>query len=98
MKNEELIIQAIKELNENMLNGFNEMDKKFEEIDKRFEGVDMRFEAIDKRFEGIDKRFDRIEERLERIENEQKNFRKDISFLSEKIGEHDLILNRITSQ
>jgi chromosome segregation ATPase len=42
-----------KELREDMLARFEQMDKRFEQVDKRFEQMreDMRFEQVDKRFE-----------------------------------------------
>lgn len=74
MKSEEFIIQAIRELNENMEKGFREMRKEMND------------------------RFEEVNKRLERIEKEQRDFRQDISFLSKKIGEHELVLNRVTGQ
>lgn len=77
MKSEEFIIQAMKELNENMNLGFNKMNNRFNEMNNRM---------------------DRVEERLERIESEIKNHGKDINFLSKKMGEHEIVLNRLTGQ
>ena len=51
----------IKLLIELIKNNQEQMNKRFEQVDKRFEQVDKRFEQMDKRFEQVDKRFDFIQ-------------------------------------
>lgn len=61
-KQSEQILQAIKELNDQMNEGFRKVDQRFEEVDRRFE-------AMDKRFDKMDQRFDNMETRQQKMQN-----------------------------
>lgn len=54
----EMVLQAIKELAEQLTNHSEETNKRFEQIDKWFEQIDRRFGQIDERFEQIDQQFE----------------------------------------
>ncbi|GGJ91222.1 hypothetical protein GCM10007063_12280 [Lentibacillus kapialis] len=62
------ILQAIKELHDQMNVGFAKIDKRFEEVDKRFEKIDKRFEEVDRKFEEVDKRFDAMDEKMNKLQ------------------------------
>src|SRR5699024_806739 len=89
----EQILQAIKELNDQMNDGFRKVDKRFEEVDKRFKQIDKRFEEVDKRFEQIDKRFDEIDKRFDNVEARQEKMQNgfDILVKREMDNEADIV-------
>ncbi|WP_272445662.1 hypothetical protein [Aquibacillus salsiterrae] len=85
------ILQAIRELNDNMNRKFKQVDAKFEQIDERFEQIDRRFEQIDRRFEQIENRLDNIEHRLGSVE-------KNTSFLYTEVGKNSLKIKQLSGQ
>ncbi|MBV6492337.1 MAG: hypothetical protein LDLANPLL_00330 [Turneriella sp.] len=67
----------LREVIQEMRNGFALMEKRFEAMDKRFEDMqsymDKRFEAVDKRFEDMqsymDRRFEAVDKRFEDMQS-----------------------------
>ena len=47
-----------------MIQGFEQINRRFEQVDKRFEQVDKRFEQIDRRFEQMENRFQGVDGRF----------------------------------
>ena len=54
------------EFRDQMVQGFEQINRRFEQVDKRFEQIDRRFEQIERRFEGIDGRFAGQDEKIDR--------------------------------
>src|SRR5699024_9713116 len=86
------IMQAIKELHEQMNDGFVKIDKRFEEVDKRFEEVDKRFDLMHQemntRFDEIDKRFDEMNETAYKLKDS-------MDLLAKKNFENETEIHRI---
>ena len=66
--NVELELKNQRDLIEKIL---HQIDKRFEQVDKRFEQVDKRFEQVDKRFEELredmNRRFEQMDKRFEEL-------------------------------
>ena len=67
--NVELELKNQRDLIEKIL---HQIDKRFEQVDKRFEQVDKRFEQVDKRFEELredmNRRFEQVDKRFEQVD------------------------------
>ncbi|TCL48452.1 hypothetical protein EDD69_10982 [Thermolongibacillus altinsuensis] len=68
----EMILQAIKELADQLKNHTEGTNKRFEQIDQRFEQIDQRFEQIDQRFEQIEQKIEQMNKQLTDVANGQK--------------------------
>src|SRR5699024_585484 len=92
-RHSEKILQAIKELNDQMNDRIREVNKRFDAVDKRFKQIDRRFEEVDKRFEQIDKRFDEIDKRFDNVEARQEKMQNgfDILVKREMDNEADIV-------
>lgn len=92
---------------------FDKVEKRFEAVDKRFESVEKRFDSIEKRFDKVDADLTEVKERLAKIELAQpddikgilthiekstESLTKDVDYLSEKVGKHDLFFDRLNRQ
>ncbi|QKY68698.1 hypothetical protein [Lentibacillus sp. CBA3610] len=47
------VLQAIKELQDQMNEGFEKVDKRFEQVDKRFESLEKRVDQMDTKIDGV---------------------------------------------
>jgi len=62
----------------------NETAQLRQEMIAGFQRVDRRFDGVDHRFEGVDRRLERIETRVEDVEGELKAVRVDIADLNSR--------------
>ncbi|MBD1381396.1 hypothetical protein [Metabacillus arenae] len=89
---------------------FDKVDKRFGDIDGRFDKVDKRFGDIEERFNKVDNEISEVKEIARRIEvsneddilamlkqvqNNTNMLGKDVKYLSEKVGHHEMVLNRL---
>lgn len=81
----EMILQAIKELADQLKNHTKETNLRFEQIDRRFEQIDHRFEQINHRFEQIDHRFEQIDQQLVQINQRFEKVEKKIEQMDKQI-------------
>lgn len=79
------IMQAIKELHEQMNDGFVKIDKRFEEVDKRF---DLMHQEMNTRFDEVDKRFDEMNETAYKLKDS-------MDLLAKKNFENETEIHRI---
>lgn len=87
------VLQAIKELQDQMNAGFEkvnerfeQVDRRFEEIDKRFVDVDKRFEAIENRLVGMDAKIDGVQDSADLLAKRTWNNEKDVYIMKRRIG------------
>ncbi|MDQ0163760.1 hypothetical protein [Aeribacillus alveayuensis] len=66
----EMILQAIKELADQLKNHTKETNLRFEQIDRRFEQIDHRFEQIDQQLVQINQRFEKVEKKIEQMDKQ----------------------------
>ncbi|WP_010530167.1 hypothetical protein [Lentibacillus jeotgali] len=85
------IMQAIKELHDQMNDGFARVDKRFEEVDKRFEDVDKRLGEIDKRFdqmqEEMNEGFSQLKDGMDLLARKNFENEKEIYRIKKAIGQ-----------
>jgi len=93
------IMQAIKELHEQMNDGFVKIDKRCEEVDKRFKEVDKGFEEVDKRFDlmhqEMNTRFDEIDKRFDEMNETAYKLKDSMDLLAKKNFENETEIHRI---
>ncbi|TKC16077.1 hypothetical protein [Robertmurraya kyonggiensis] len=92
---------------------FNQIDQKFDKIDQKFDRIDEKFDRIDEKFDRIDEKLDRMETTLnavartsnddtvailKRIDNNTQSITKDIEYLSEQVGKHEMYFHRINEK
>lgn len=73
----ELLVQAVKNIDEKLDNMKDDMNTRFDEVNKRIDDLqtDMntRFEAVNRRFEKIDRRFDETNREIRNIKSREKH-------------------------
>ncbi|SFD44260.1 hypothetical protein SAMN05216238_101361 [Lentibacillus persicus] len=74
------VMQAIKELQDQMKTGFAAIDKRFEQVDSRLEAIDQRLDKMDDRFDRLDDKTDKLKDGLDLLahrtwDNEQEIYR-----------------------
>jgi archaellum component FlaC len=104
----EEILKAIQQLEEKFDNRFEKLDKKFDLIEEKFELIDNKFE---KKFDKVTSQLDRMETTINNvsktanqdtnailkiIDTNTKNINRDIEFLSELSGKHEMYFNRMS--
>ncbi|MFD1360073.1 hypothetical protein [Lentibacillus salinarum] len=73
------VLQAIKELQDQMNAGF-------EKVNNRFEQVDKRFEAIEKRLDQMDTKIDGVQDGVDLLAKRTWNNEKDIHIMKRRMG------------
>lgn len=66
----EMILQAIKELAEQLKNHSEETNNRFEQIDQRFEQTDQQFEQTKQQLVEINERLDQVEQKIEEMDKQ----------------------------
>lgn len=59
----------IQGLRTDMLQRFEQIDRRFEQVDQHFEQVDRRFEQVDGRFEQVDRRFEQLDRKVDDLKD-----------------------------
>ncbi|MEQ2526832.1 hypothetical protein WMO40_08975 [Bacillaceae bacterium CLA-AA-H227] len=107
------ILKAIQQLENRMNDKFEKIDEKFDKIDGKFDKIDERFDTMEGKMEQMVGQLDRMENTLnivartanddtvailKRIDNNTQSITKDIEYLSEQIGKHEMYFHRINEK
>jgi type IV secretion system protein TrbJ len=91
----EIILQAIKELADQLKNHTEETNKRFEQIDHCFEQIDQRFEQTKQQLTEINERFDQVEQKIEQMDKQLTDVANGQKILVEELFDNKKEIKRV---
>lgn len=91
----EMILQAIKELAEQLKNHSEETNNRFEQIDQRFEQTDQQFEQTKQQLVEINERLDQVEQKIEEMDKQLTDVANGQKILVEELFENKKEIKRV---